>query len=44
MVLIIIFLVIIIKITASAGQGNKDRISEHIRRFKNEKDPSLLLL
>ena len=33
----------IIKITASAGQGNKDRILEYIRRFKNEKDPSIVV-
>lgn len=33
----------IIKITASAGEGSKERISEYIRRFKNEKDPSIVV-
>lgn len=33
----------IIKITASAGEGSRERILEYIRRFKNEKDPSIVV-
>lgn len=33
----------IIKITASAGEGNRQRILEYIRRFKNENSPSIVV-
>lgn len=33
----------IIKITASAGEGNKARIAGYIRRFKNENSPSIVV-
>ena len=33
----------IMKITASAGDGKKERILEYIRRFKNEQDPSIVV-